>query len=93
LLKRRCCTYVLCFTFWKSEKSDNYWYTRRFCSRQLLSLWTRSINEEWISYTFGNVPDSRLNSAFNLRRPIEYGHKGYVETITNITRLVSLCML
>lgn len=41
----------------------------------LLSIWTRSINEKRILDTFGNVPGSLLNSAFNLRRPIEYSHK------------------
>lgn len=41
----------------------------------LLSLWTRSINEKRILETFGNVPGMLLNSAFNLRRPIEYSHK------------------
>lgn len=41
----------------------------------LLSVWTSSINEDYILDTFGNVPGMLLNSAFNLRRPIEYGHK------------------
>jgi len=41
----------------------------------LLSIWTRSINEKRILDTFGNVPGSLLNSAFNLRRPREYSHK------------------
>jgi poly[(R)-3-hydroxyalkanoate] polymerase subunit PhaC len=40
----------------------------------LLSLWTKSINEDHILDTFGNVPGILLNSGFNLRRPIEYSH-------------------
>jgi poly(3-hydroxyalkanoate) synthetase len=41
----------------------------------LLCLWTRSINEDHILDTFGNMPGMLLNCAFNLKRPIEYGHK------------------
>ena len=41
----------------------------------LLSIWTKSINEDYILDAFGNVPGILLNSAFNLRRPIEYSHK------------------
>ena len=40
----------------------------------LLSLWTKSINEDHILDTFGNVPGMLLNSGFNLRRPIGYSH-------------------
>jgi len=41
----------------------------------LLSVWTRSVKEDYILDAFGNVPGMLLNSAFNLRRPIEYSHK------------------
>jgi class III poly(R)-hydroxyalkanoic acid synthase PhaC subunit len=41
----------------------------------LLSVWTRSVKEEYILDAFGNVPGMLLNAAFNLRRPIEYSHK------------------
>jgi polyhydroxyalkanoate synthase subunit PhaC len=41
----------------------------------LLSVWTRSVKEEYILDAFGNVPGMLLNSAFALRSPIEYGHK------------------
>jgi len=41
----------------------------------LLCLRTRSINEDHILDTFGNMPGMLLNCAFNLKRPIEYGHK------------------
>src|SRR6185437_7694588 len=41
----------------------------------LLSVWTKSINEDYILDAFGNVPGILLNSAFNIRRPIEYSHK------------------
>jgi class III poly(R)-hydroxyalkanoic acid synthase PhaC subunit len=41
----------------------------------LLSVWTRSIKEEYILDAFGNVPGMVLNSAFALRSPIEYSHK------------------
>ena len=40
-----------------------------------LSVWTKSMNEDCILDTFGNVPGMLLNSVFNLRRPIEYVHK------------------
>jgi polyhydroxyalkanoate synthase subunit PhaC len=41
----------------------------------LLSVWTRSMKEDYILDAFGNVPSMLLNAAFNLRRPIEYSHK------------------
>ena len=41
----------------------------------LLSVWTRSMKEEYLLDAFGNVPGILLNTAFNLRRPIEYSHK------------------
>ena len=41
----------------------------------LLSVWTRSVKEDYILDAFGNVPGMLLNAAFNLRRPIEYSHK------------------
>jgi polyhydroxyalkanoate synthase subunit PhaC len=41
----------------------------------LLSVWTRSMKEEYLLDAFGNVPGISLNTAFNLRRPIEYSHK------------------
>jgi polyhydroxyalkanoate synthase len=41
----------------------------------LLSLWTKSMKEDSVLDAFGNVPGMLLNSAFNLRRPIEYSHK------------------
>ncbi len=41
----------------------------------LLSIWTRSMKEKHILNAFGNVPSMLLNTAFNLRRPIEYSHK------------------
>ena len=41
----------------------------------LLSLWARSMKEDSVLDAFGNVPGMLLNSAFNLRRPIEYSHK------------------
>lgn len=41
----------------------------------LLSVWTRSIKEDYLLDAFGNVPGMLLNAAFNLRRPIEYSHK------------------
>ena len=41
----------------------------------LLSLWTRAMKEDYILDAFGNIPGMLLNAAFNLRRPIEYGHK------------------
>ncbi len=41
----------------------------------LLSVWTRSIKEEYLLNAFGNMPGMLLNTAFNLRRPIEYSHK------------------
>jgi polyhydroxyalkanoate synthase subunit PhaC len=41
----------------------------------LLSVWTRSVKEDYLLDAFGNVPGMLLNAAFNLRRPIEYSHK------------------
>jgi poly[(R)-3-hydroxyalkanoate] polymerase subunit PhaC len=41
----------------------------------LLSVWTRSVKEDYLLEAFGNVPGMLLNAAFNLRRPIEYSHK------------------
>ena len=41
----------------------------------LLSVWTRSVKEEYILDAFGNVPGMLLNGAFALRSPIEYSHK------------------
>jgi class III poly(R)-hydroxyalkanoic acid synthase PhaC subunit len=41
----------------------------------LLSVWTRSVKEEYILDAFGNMPGMMLNTAFNLRRPMEYSHK------------------
>jgi polyhydroxyalkanoate synthase len=41
----------------------------------LLSVWTRSMKEDYLLDAFGNVPGMLLNAAFNLRRPIEYSHK------------------
>jgi polyhydroxyalkanoate synthase subunit PhaC len=41
----------------------------------LLSIWTRSVKQEYILDAFGNMPGMLLNAAFNLRRPIEYSHK------------------
>jgi polyhydroxyalkanoate synthase subunit PhaC len=41
----------------------------------LLSVWTRSIKEDYLLDAFGNVPGMLLNAAFNLRRPIEYSYK------------------
>ncbi len=41
----------------------------------LLSVWTRSVKEEYILNGFGNVPGMLLNGAFALRSPIEYSHK------------------
>ena len=41
----------------------------------LLSVWTRSMKEDYLLDAFGNVPGILLNTAFNLRRPVEYSHK------------------
>jgi len=41
----------------------------------LLSVWTRSMKEDYLLDAFGNLPGTLLNAAFNLRRPIEYSHK------------------
>jgi class III poly(R)-hydroxyalkanoic acid synthase PhaC subunit len=41
----------------------------------LLSVWTRSIKEDYLLDAFGNVPGMLLNAAFSLRSPIEYSHK------------------
>jgi polyhydroxyalkanoate synthase len=41
----------------------------------LLSIWTRSINPDTVSDTFGNIPGTFINSAFLLRSPIDYLHK------------------
>ena len=41
----------------------------------LLSVWTRSMKENYLLDAFGNLPGTLLNAAFNLRRPIEYSHK------------------
>ena len=41
----------------------------------LLSVWTRSMKEDYLLDAFGNVPGILLNAAFTLRRPIEYSHK------------------
>jgi polyhydroxyalkanoate synthase len=41
----------------------------------LLSVWTRSMKEDYVLNAFGNLPGMLLNAAFNLRRPIEYSHK------------------
>ena len=41
----------------------------------LLSVWTRAMKQDYILDAFGNMPGMLLNAAFNLRRPIEYGHK------------------
>jgi polyhydroxyalkanoate synthase subunit PhaC len=41
----------------------------------LLSIWTRSMKEDYLLDAFGNAPSMMLNTAFNLRRPIEYSHK------------------
>lgn len=49
--------------------------TRDFLDNSLLSVWTRSVNEDYVLDTFGNVAGMLLNSAFTLRRPIEYSHK------------------
>ena len=43
--------------------------------KSLLAVWTRSTKEDYILDAFGNVPGMILNSAFALRRPIEYSHK------------------
>jgi polyhydroxyalkanoate synthase subunit PhaC len=41
----------------------------------LLSVWARSVKEDYLLDAFGNIPGILLNAAFNLRRPIEYSHK------------------
>jgi polyhydroxyalkanoate synthase subunit PhaC len=41
----------------------------------LLSVWTKSMKEGYLLDAFGNVPSMLLNTAFNIRRPIEYSHK------------------
>ena len=41
----------------------------------LLSVWTKSMKEDYLLDAFGNVPGMLLNTAFNLRKPIEYSHK------------------
>jgi polyhydroxyalkanoate synthase subunit PhaC len=41
----------------------------------LLSVWTRSMKEDYLLDAFGNVPGMLLNAAFALRSPIEYSHK------------------
>jgi class III poly(R)-hydroxyalkanoic acid synthase PhaC subunit len=41
----------------------------------LLSVWTRSVKEEYTLDAFGNMPGMVLNGAFALRSPIEYSHK------------------
>lgn len=41
----------------------------------LLSVWTRSINTDFVVDVFGNIPSAMLNAAFALRSPIDYLHK------------------
>ena len=41
----------------------------------LLAVWTKTMKEDLLLDTFGNLPGILLNAAFVLRNPIEYGHK------------------
>jgi polyhydroxyalkanoate synthase subunit PhaC len=41
----------------------------------LLANWTKTMKEDHLLDTFGNLPGILLNAAFILRNPIEYGHK------------------
>ena len=41
----------------------------------LLSVWTRSMKEDYLLDAFGNLPGILLNAAFILRNPVEYSHK------------------
>jgi polyhydroxyalkanoate synthase subunit PhaC len=41
----------------------------------LLAIWTKTMKEDHLLDTFGNLPGILLNAAFILRNPIEYGHK------------------
>jgi polyhydroxyalkanoate synthase subunit PhaC len=41
----------------------------------LLSVWTKTIKEDYLLNAFGNLPGIVLNAAFILRNPIEYSHK------------------
>ena len=40
----------------------------------LLAVWTKTMKEDLLLDTFGNLPDM-INAPFVLRNPIEYGHK------------------
>ena len=41
----------------------------------LPAIWTKTMKEDHLLDTFGNLPGILLNAAFILRNPIEYGHK------------------
>ena len=41
----------------------------------LLSVWTKTMKEDLLLDTFGNLPGILLNAAFILRNPMEYAHK------------------
>jgi class III poly(R)-hydroxyalkanoic acid synthase PhaC subunit len=41
----------------------------------LLAIWTKTMKEDLLLDTFGNLPGILLNAAFILRNPIEYSHK------------------
>lgn len=41
----------------------------------LLAVWTKTMKEDLLLDTFGNLPGILLNAAFVLRNPIEYSHK------------------
>jgi class III poly(R)-hydroxyalkanoic acid synthase PhaC subunit len=41
----------------------------------LLSAWAKTMKENYLLDTFGNLPGIMLNAAFILRNPIEYSHK------------------